>query len=223
MSALNSDSAVAGFTIRPARTDDLQRIADLIVQLYDSEAPGALIGVAHDKQELMRFTLEANGDRALRRRYVVCSHEGQVVASGMLQFPSDARFERAPAGTARRAVSLLGLRHALHTIFILGRALLTEYRRRDPEAALIHSVVVDRSFRRMGLGQMIVEELERIAFAAGYRWVDVQVMADNEPARRLYEKYGYQVVWRSPTWAKPFTWPTCVMRRGLPPGLRAAS
>src|SRR3712207_4183932 len=95
-------------TIRPARSDDVPVLADLLVHLYAAELPGALTGSPAGQRSLLRFTLEVHPELALQQRYVLCDAADQVVATGMLQYPSAPRFDRAPAGTVRMATTLLG-------------------------------------------------------------------------------------------------------------------
>lgn len=205
-------------TVRPATPADLPEIARLIVQLYDTELPGALVGPPEKKQALMRFTLEANGEAALRQRYMLCAADGQVAGTGMLQFPGDPTFERAPAGTVRKATALLGVRYSARLLFTAAKTLLTVYKQRNPAAALVHSVVVDEQFRGHGLGRMLMGELERTAAGHGYRSTVLQVLADNVSARTLYLHMGYRDIWQSPAWTRHFTWATHVMQKELSAG-----
>jgi len=214
MHAPQKEDAVV-FRLRAANFADLLQIASLIVQLYDIEIPGALSGAPEKKRDLLQYTLEANGEKALLQRYVICDREGRVAATGMLQFPSDPAFERAPAGTVQQALSLLGARHAARLLFTVAKSLLAVYDQRHPEAALIHSVVVDEPYRGRGLGRMLMDELERTAAGHGYRFARLQVLADNEAARRLYLQRGYQDIWHSPAWVSAFTWATYVMQKPL--------
>ena len=77
------------FTVRPATQADIPDLARLIVELYQAEMPGALTGPLEKQIELLRFTLEANGDRAVHHRYVLCNERGTVIGTGMIEFPGN--------------------------------------------------------------------------------------------------------------------------------------
>ena len=65
-------------------------------------------------------------------------------------------------------------------------------------SAFIKDLVVHPRARRQGLARALL----LLAFEAyrerGEGWVDLRVIADNEPARRLYESLGMQVVQERP-------------------------
>ena len=51
---------------------------------------------------------------------------------------------------------------------------------------------VDRSFRKFGLGQRLIEHAETWALKSGtVKWIDLQVLSVNEPAIRLYQRSGF--------------------------------
>ncbi len=203
-------------TFRPARVDDVPVLADLLVQLYAAELPGALTGSPTGQRSLLRFTLEANPLLALRQRYVLCDAADQVVATGMIQVPTEPPFERAPTGTVRMATTLLGYRAAARLLLTVARSQLGVYHQRQADAVLVHSVVVDARHRGQGLGHRLMDGVEHLAAAQGYGWVRLQVLADNAAARRLYRQRGYQEVWSTPRWQAALSWPSYVLQKALP-------
>lgn len=63
-------------------------------------------------------------------------------------------------------------------------------------APLMSNVAVSRNYRRRGIGEMLVEEAERIArYEWGYDDCYLYVEARNIPAVKLYKKLGYRKVW----------------------------
>jgi ribosomal protein S18 acetylase RimI-like enzyme len=202
-------------TIRPAKFDDFPAIAYLLVQLYAAELPGAFIGDLAGQQSLMRFTLEAQPTQSLKNRYVLCDARDQVLATGMIQYPTEPPFDRAPAGTIRMATKLLGYRATERLFLTVARSRIGVYARQESDTALLHSVVVDAQQRRQGLGRTLMDTLEKIIAEQGYPWAVLQVMSDNEAARRLYVHCGYQEIWRSPCWVTMLSWSSCVMRKAL--------
>lgn len=55
----------------------------------------------------------------------------------------------------------------------------------------IHDVIVTRDYRGQGVAAVMLEEVERIARAQDCCRLTLEVYADNHPARRAYEKYGF--------------------------------
>ena len=64
--------------------------------------------------------------------------------------------------------------------------------RARPEGSAAHRVYlgmgVRRDVRRTGLGTRLVDIAAAWAKAAGFAWIDLEVLSDNLPARRLYTK-----------------------------------
>jgi ribosomal protein S18 acetylase RimI-like enzyme len=65
----------------------------------------------------------------------------------------------------------------------------------DP-APLMSNVAVSRKYRRKGIAEMLVEEVERVArYEFGYDYCYLYVEERNIPAVKLYQKLGYRKVW----------------------------
>ncbi|MGQ9548473.1 MAG: GNAT family N-acetyltransferase [Roseiflexus sp.] len=203
------------FTVRPATQTDVPDLAFLIAELYQAEMPGALTGSVKKQAELLRFTLEANGDKALRHRYVLCNESGVVVGTGMIEFPGNQRFERAPGGTLATAFRTLGVFPALRLGSTVVRALFGAYHHTDPHSALIHTVVVTRSERSKGAGATLMHTLECAIRECGYTRARLQVLAWNTGAQRFYERLGYTTIWRLSGWRTLLSWPSVVMEKVL--------
>lgn len=59
-------------------------------------------------------------------------------------------------------------------------------------SAYVSNVVVDPAYRRRGYAKQLLEEARRIAKGAGRRYVVLDVLENNHPARTLYESLGYR-------------------------------
>lgn len=62
----------------------------------------------------------------------------------------------------------------------------------------LYDVVTDEAFRGQGYGRTLVAGFLRAACEDGTKNAFLQVAADNEPAKRLYQRLGYQIVY--PYW-----------------------
>jgi len=72
----------------------------------------------------------------------------------------------------------------------------------DNELAGLQQVVVDKSARRNGLGLELVSAALRWARLRGARQAWLQVIADNHPARALYQRIGFAPVYDYAYWQK---------------------
>lgn len=203
------------FTVRPASSADFPDLTRLIVELYQSELPGALTGPLEKQMELMSFTLEANGDKALQHRYVLCDDHGAVIGTGMIEFPGDGRFDRAPRGTIAAAIRTLGVSRAVRLFGMVSRSLFGIYRHTDMQSALIHTVVVSACRRSRGAGTVLMDYLEDNIKERNYTRARVQVLAWNTGAQRFYARRGYAEIWRLSGWRAILSWPSLVMEKSL--------
>lgn len=217
MTATEGVSPLAGtdLSVRPARVEDLPQIANLLIQLYEAELPGALSGSRIAQQHLLQFSLEANSAQGLRQRYVIADNSGDVLATAALDLPGSPPYERAPAGTIRKAFTTIGGWNTLQLLLVVARSLIYTHRPRLAQSALIHSVVVDKHQRQHGLGKMIVCKLEHISRAVGVANLMLQVLDSNYAARQFYHGLGYKVIWSSPIYLHMITWPIHLMHKQL--------
>ncbi len=204
-------------TFRRATRDDFPAIAALLVQLYAVELPGALVEPRSRYAPLLQWTLEAKDEQGLRDRFVVCGADGTVVASAALERPAGVRYDRAPNGTIKRALALLGYGATAKLLKVVAQSMIGVQRPTMPDAVGLHSVIVDQAQRGRGIGIVLMREMEREAASLGYAAMWLQVLASNQPARALYQRVGYEVVWLSPQWAGAISWPTHIMRKSLCP------
>jgi ribosomal protein S18 acetylase RimI-like enzyme len=56
----------------------------------------------------------------------------------------------------------------------------------------IHDVYVDGDFRGRGLSHRLLEKIEEEARARGCCKITLEVLAGNDPAKKSYEKFGFQ-------------------------------
>jgi ribosomal protein S18 acetylase RimI-like enzyme len=56
----------------------------------------------------------------------------------------------------------------------------------------IHDVYVDNNFRGQGLSHRLLEKIEEYALARGCCKITLEVLAGNHPAKKSYEKFGFQ-------------------------------
>ena len=62
------------------------------------------------------------------------------------------------------------------------------------EYGVCHAVAIETSLQGKGLGKQIVEFCIRLAKELGYKAIRLDVVPDNLPARKLYEKCGFRYI-----------------------------
>ena len=55
----------------------------------------------------------------------------------------------------------------------------------------IHDLIVDRQYRRQGISQMLLGQVEKIAKQKGACKITLEVLEKNYPARNSYQKFGF--------------------------------
>ncbi|WP_420962303.1 GNAT family N-acetyltransferase [Brucella sp. IR073] len=73
---------------------------------------------------------------------------------------------------------------------------------RDTDADYISDLWIDPSFHRRGIGLALMDALLAEILLAGYPMARIDTHARNLPAIRLYERCGFEVVWRGQEWSE---------------------
>jgi ribosomal protein S18 acetylase RimI-like enzyme len=202
-------------SLRAATPADCSAVADLLVQLYAAELPGALSGPQATQRSLLKYTLEAEQYRGLHGRYLALDSDGTIIGTAATRLPGAPPVNRAPAGTLRLAFALLGFRHALHLVGTLARTMVLTSPPLPTHHAYVHGVVVAEGQRGQGWGEQIMLALEASLRDQGVRGIQLQVVLSNTGARRLYQRLGYQLSGRSPRWLDRLTFATETMSKLL--------
>ncbi|NNJ10022.1 GNAT family N-acetyltransferase [Chloroflexales bacterium ZM16-3] len=200
-------------TLRPAALEDAGVLADLLVQLFNSEAPGVLRGPVADHVCLFRYLVEH--ELVGGGRYVAADASGQIVGSASLRSPAISGDGMLPPGTLQAAISMIGIGDTLRLFLSAMRASLTTDVSLRPGECYVYSVVVDASARGRGVGEAMMAQLEDAARQMGARAALLRVLVRNETARRLYTRLGYRFVSRTPAALDWIASPTELMRKEL--------
>ncbi|WP_189112599.1 ribosomal protein S18-alanine N-acetyltransferase [Pilimelia terevasa] len=83
----------------------------------------------------------------------------------------------------------------------------------SPGEAWVQNIAVGRAGQRRGTGRALLEALLAHAAAAGAPVVMLEVAADNGPAQRLYDRYGFAAVGVRRGYYQPSNTDAIVMRR----------
>jgi ribosomal protein S18 acetylase RimI-like enzyme len=183
--------------VRKARQDDAVAVARLLhessPQIYDRFSGGPERAVA-----ILERAFRQPGNVASEEVVSVVELDGRPVAA-MAAFP----IGEGPA----RARSFIRLALRRVPFWLWGRTLRlysagTRVARED--SLYIDALATDHGLRRRGAASALLDEAERQASDHGLRAVTLDTTLDNEPARALYARAGYdEVAYRAPTRALP--------------------
>jgi ribosomal protein S18 acetylase RimI-like enzyme len=176
--------------IRPANVGDVDAVGDLLVHLYEAEAPNIVNSNRAGCLDLVRRSLrQANPD--LAGGYVI-EASGQIVAYGAIAPADDPRRPIRQPGF-RTIWRTLGLFAALRYLVGIKRLMLRVCAQLPPGNAQIHSIVVHPAFRGLGLCRSLVDHLESELRRAGNESIMLYVLKGNDVIG-LYGKLGYRRV-----------------------------
>ena len=82
-----------------------------------------------------------------------------------------------------------------------------------PPEAWINNIAVRRDRQRTGIGRQLLEELLAYGRAQGATHSLLEVAADNGPAQRMYDRYGFEVIGVRQGYYQPTNTDALVMRR----------
>lgn len=67
--------------------------------------------------------------------------------------------------------------------------------KKEPQFASVHLFGIDPAYRGQGLASLMLKAAEKQADSWGYSKIMLDVIRSNLPARKLYEKHGYQFLY----------------------------
>lgn len=179
---------VQPFTVRPARTEDNPRIADLVVEGFvDKFRP-----VFGDRRELSVGIMEkwielehsVGGVRSL-----VIETEGEVVASVGVRM-EESRDDLVARGLWRTLRRALGLPRTLWATTLLS---YPRYSSRISEA-YVERLVVAPGHRNRGMARSLLHSSESMARDADKKTIGLHVSGNNEAAINLYNDENYDEI-----------------------------
>jgi ribosomal-protein-alanine N-acetyltransferase len=85
-----------------------------------------------------------------------------------------------------------------------------------PSEAWVNNIAVRRDRQRHGAGRLLLDDLLEHARSHNIRQTLLEVAADNAPAQRLYDEYGFEVIGVRRGYYQPSNTDALVMRREEP-------
>jgi ribosomal protein S18 acetylase RimI-like enzyme len=184
-------SSQTSVPIRLARLDEAGLVADLIYLTMGEEADW-LFGQepGHSTREVLMHLYRRKHNRASYR--FACMADSQGLAAGLLSADPGRLMPSLDRVTGLHLLLIFGLGGAVHLVRRLpayGDLIETK-----ADEFYISNVAVLPAFQGRGIGKALLDFAETQAHTAGLQKCSLLVSYDNEPAHRLYEKLGYQIV-----------------------------
>jgi ribosomal protein S18 acetylase RimI-like enzyme len=142
--------------------------------------------------------VEMTTEEFTRRREPMVRQYAQVTAAagGMTVVEAEALAERETARSLPDGPRSAG--ELLRTAWVDGEEVgwiwVSRPGRLGPGLAWIDDILVDEKYRSHGHGQAIIEAIEAELVEAGVPRLGLNVFGDNDVARRLYERLGFEVI-----------------------------
>lgn len=185
-------------TLRPARLDDARIAAELIILSMRGEAD---VFFGHEKQlpalEVAGRMFQCAGGR-FSYLWATTADVEHHPAGLLLAYPG-CHLPGLDRATGRYFLKLFGIGAVVRLIM---RMLPYSLQEAEPDEFYISNVAVLPSFQGRKIGTSLLVRAEELAQRHGFEKCALMVESENENARRLYERAGYQVV--STKWP-PFT------------------
>jgi ribosomal protein S18 acetylase RimI-like enzyme len=204
-------------TLRPATAADVEMLAELVLQLFQSEMPGTLHGPRAGQFQVFRCLLAHELSSNIHGRFLALDEDGTPVGTLSLRLPSDPGLAQLPPQLLSLAFSALGLADTLRFIATMLRGSLSAEPPLRPGESFIYSVVIAEHMRERGLGSAMMDQLEHVARQSGAQVALLRVVRGNTRARAFYLRHGYQMVGRTPIWLAWFGFPSELLRKDLTP------
>jgi len=179
------------YVVGSADVADAERLAQLLLELYQSECAHLVPENIEAFRELLRQTLTVN-PAGLRETFVVRdTHESnRIVASVVASTSRNPRRSPLTRTHATNTVRRLGARTAARVLWTqlqLANLLCASLPHRTTQ---LHSLIIDPAHRGQYLGARLVQAVEDHAIQNGDEHILLYILAGNE-VQRFYQKLGY--------------------------------
>ena len=135
----------------------------------------------------------------------VGTRAGAIHGAGLLRFSGQLSYGMGEtAAVWRRLRARQSLGRALRSLVLL--SLVGGEHEPDRDEAYISSLAVDPAWQGLGLGNALLDHLERAARAAGKRRLTLHVVDTNAGAIRLYTRHGFRAQGRTRTYFTRRRW-----------------
>lgn len=179
MGAENTDVVI---NIRAAEARD----SDAVVALFDEAFSSKFVHAIKDTKLRREFWI----DVIQFAQVTVAEREGEILGMTLMSFSESPGFKKVSAG---QLVRMLGFSKALRAafIFILFGKLDWKPTRNH---AYLEAISVSSAARGTGVGSLLLAHSKHVAAGRGLQALELSVVFENQDAKRLYLKQGFEVV-----------------------------
>ncbi|WP_309229651.1 GNAT family N-acetyltransferase [Oscillatoria sp. FACHB-1407] len=174
---MNSVCEDSPFLIRGARQQDLGSLAEVLTHSFHTR--DGVLGLMYP---LLRLGIYEDLRTRLRTQ---APHYACIVA-----------VKRSPLAESFTRVNnpvVASITEALAGTVEIGLRTQPPWHVRSQQYLYLSNLAVGKEFRRQGVAFQLLRACERIALDWGYRDLYLHVLENNQPARQLYLKAGYQI------------------------------
>ena len=205
-------------SLHAATAADARVLAELTVQLYQSELPNLLRASRSAQFRFFRYLIEHEFACGVRGRYLALDASGTPVGTLSLRLANDPAPTQLPPRLLNVALETVGLADTLQLTGVALRGLISPEPSLRRGEGFIHSLVVREDRRGSGIGATMMQLLEKYACGIDLHTMLLRVVVGNSRAISFYQRLGYRVVDSPPPWAAWITLPVLLMRKDLRSG-----
>jgi len=206
-------------SLHAATAADARILADLTVQLYQSELPNLLRAARSGQFRFFRYLIEHEFAWGVRGRYLALDASGTPVGTLSLRLANDPTPTQLPPRLLNVALETVGLVDTLRLTGVALHSLLSPEPSLRHGEGFIHSLVVREDRRGSGIGAAMMHLLEKYACGIDLHTMLLRVIVGNSRATSFYQRLGYHVAVNPPPWAAWIGVPTLLMRKDLRSGV----
>lgn len=177
--------------IRPATKDD-SVIAAAFLAETNGEFGVEVLGLGKPELQLSAFRqwFADSGNRFSYQCSTIAEKEG--ITAGLLLAFSGSQLTRLELGCGKRIFHIYGLIGAFKMMWL--NKSLAGNKEAEKDEYLIAHLAVDKSFRRQGIAQALIEKAGQDARSLGLNKLVLEVEIGNDNAIALYRKAGFELV-----------------------------
>ncbi len=168
---------------------DIMRISRYLDKKYRSSAARILVNAFKSKLYKILGTEDEIYEvllASLDSKHIVIarSDDGEIVGVGTYQYKGKFSLDI----TLSTMIEVYGVFRGIYKMFLLLNYFPTK---RDSEALYVDAIAVAENYRGQGIGKLILAELEKIAIENDLKYITLDVIKENDKAKKLYEQIGF--------------------------------
>lgn len=163
---------------RHVKIDQCEEAVSILKDAFSLKLSGIL---GTDEQIQRVISLSLNRKEVL----VVYSEDKKVIGVAAYQYNNRISL----AISLKALIKLYGYFQGMYKMFLLAKYFPTK---KGVKMFYLDAIAVDKEYRGQGVGKLLLDELEKLAKEQGLDYLALDVIEENERAKKLYEIEGYK-------------------------------